>query len=764
MKYTLTMLSCFLFGLITAQQSTISGVVTDKSTGEPLIGATVSFATEAFQNTGTVTDVNGSFVLKYGSEVAQGTRIQVEYLGYDDYLIIFSSEEAVYHKVKMTESSTLIQTTTITGSRYEKSLAKSPVSLSVIKPELIEQSNSTIMNEFLDKVPGLTMIDGQANIRGGSGYSYGAGSRALLLIDDVPALQADAGRPLWDDIPIENVSQIEVLKGASSALYGSAALNGIINIRTGYATSEPQTKVFATYTHYMAPSDPVKHWWKDTGYTPFKFTTAITHKQKFGKLDVVGTGFYETFDQVRRDNYKNRYRLSANLKYRLSDRLTLAMNTMYNYKDSASFLLWDNARDGAYIGWEGTESAGVTKRYYIDPQLTYYDNGNNKHKILSRYYKLSNGSITNQATRSDNLYLEYQYTGAVKELDLEYTAGVSGYWVRSNSELYGSVDLNNANLAAFAQVDKSFGPLTVTLGSRYEHNQQSNPMIFLGDSLGDLDLKEGRLVNRLGLNYELNDQTYLRTSWGQGYRYPSIAERFIFTDLGGFFILPNPDLESESGWTAEVGIKRSITIGEHTGYVDLSLFRSEYENMMEFTFGNIEGIPGFQSQNVGNTQINGLELEIVGGLKIGPVPIKLLGGYTYIDPSYKDFESNETIQAGITEPLNPGDDPNVLKYRSKHNMKMDATIYLKKLSLGIAYNRSSQIATIDRFLSLLNEIQQYREANPDPFYRLDTRVAYDFGKFKIGANVNNLTNHEYSKRPGVLEIPRNISVRLDYDF
>lgn len=514
----------------------------------------------------------------------------------------------------------------------------------------------------------------------------------------------------------------------------------------------------------MPPSDSIKHWWKHTDYTPFKFTTAITHKQKFGKLDVVGAGFYETFDQVRMDSYKRRYRLSANLKYRLSDRLTLAINTMYNYKDSASFLLWDNARDGAYKGWEGTESAGVTKRYYVDPQLTYYDNKNNKHKILSRYYKLSNGSTTNQATFSDNLYLEYQYTGGIKDWDVEYTAGASGYLVNSNSELYGGVDLKNTNTAAFAQLDKSFGPLTVTVGTRYENNQQSNPTIFLGDTLGELDLKEGRFVHRLGLNFEVDKKTYLRSSWGQGYRYPSIAERFIFTDLGGFFILPNPDLESERGWTAEIGVKRSISLGEHTGYVDLSLFRSEYENMMEFAFGNIDGTAGFQSQNVGNTRINGMELEIVGGLKLGPIPIKLLGGYTYIDPKYKDFEDNQDIQRGITEPLTPGADPNVLKYRSKHTMKMDATIYIEKLSVGVAYNRSSQIATIDRFLSILNEIQQYRVANPDPFYRLDARIAYDFGKFKIGANCNNLTNYEYSKRPGVLENPRNIAVRLDYDF
>ena len=65
------------------------------------------------------------------------------------------------------------------------------------------------------------MVSSQPNIRGGSGWSYGAGSRVLLLVDDIPALQADAGLAQWDDIPVENIAQIEVVKGAASALYGS---------------------------------------------------------------------------------------------------------------------------------------------------------------------------------------------------------------------------------------------------------------------------------------------------------------------------------------------------------------------------------------------------------------------------------------------------------------------------------------------------------------------------------------------------------------
>lgn len=77
------------------------------------------------------------------------------------------------------------------------------MSMEVIKPSFIENTNSIDMKEAINKAPGVNIIDGQANIRGGSGYSYGAGSRVLVLVDDVPQLAADAGDVKWDFYPLK---------------------------------------------------------------------------------------------------------------------------------------------------------------------------------------------------------------------------------------------------------------------------------------------------------------------------------------------------------------------------------------------------------------------------------------------------------------------------------------------------------------------------------------------------------------------------------
>ena len=100
------------------------------------------------------------------------------------------------------------------------------------------------MADVVGRTPGVTVIDGQANIRGGSGYAYGVGSRVMLLVDNMPLIRGDWGDINWNFVPLENAEQVEVVKGAASVLYGSAALNGVINVRTAWPIdSVPETKV-----------------------------------------------------------------------------------------------------------------------------------------------------------------------------------------------------------------------------------------------------------------------------------------------------------------------------------------------------------------------------------------------------------------------------------------------------------------------------------------------------------------------------------------
>src|SRR5262249_5584006 len=141
------------------------------------------------------------------------------------------------------ESVNQLNQVVVSASRHEQSVKKLTVSTELIKPYLVENKITTNMDKLVEQIPSVNVVDGQVNIRGGSGWTYGAGSRVLVMVDDMPFLTGDAGQASWKFLPLENLEQIEVIKGASSVLYGSSALNGIINFRTAMAKDQPVTKI-----------------------------------------------------------------------------------------------------------------------------------------------------------------------------------------------------------------------------------------------------------------------------------------------------------------------------------------------------------------------------------------------------------------------------------------------------------------------------------------------------------------------------------------
>ncbi len=753
----------FIFTFITLVQVSISaqntlnniiitGKVTD-SKKETLIGASVTI-----NSISVITDINGSYSIS--SSLKEGSnKIVVSYLGHTTltkiiYLILGNNN----FDFILEEENTLLQTTTVTAGKYDKPLSEVTVSLEVLKPNLIENVNTRRLDDVLQKVPGVNIIDGQANIRGGSGWSYGAGSRVLLLVDDIPALQADAGFPNWKDIAVENIEQVEVLKGAASALYGSSAMNGIINVRTGFAKSEPETKISTSFVGYLSPADPVKKWWTSM---PFESTTSILHKQKFDKLDVAASIYYANQNYPWKDWYDKYGRLTLNLRYRITDKLSIGVNSNYNQGASQYYLYWKDMGAGAYVGTESSYNKSERTRYNIDPYLNYFDNDGNKHKIMSRFYSIDNGLGNSQSNKSQLYYLEYQFQKTFKN-DLVLTTGLVHSNAEISAQLYGDTSYTSQNNAAYLQLDKKWNKLNVSFGARYEDNAVNGPIIVkYPDGSKDVSttggkISEGRPVFRLGLNYQVGKATYLRASAGQGYRFPTIAELYISTLAGSFPVVPNPSLTSETGYTAEIGVKQGMKIDGFQGFFDFALFYQSYNNMMEF-LASPRIFLSFQSQNVGNTEIKGFETSFAGNYKVNTdINSQFLIGYTYIDPKYRDF--TDVLLKNSTSGTN------VLKYRFRHNFKFDGAIDIHKFSFGAGIIYNSNMESIDKVLEFLPDINKFRTAHTDGFTTVDLRASYKFHKTKLTLILANATNAEYSYRPGILELPRNFQIRLDQSF
>lgn len=767
-----------------AQNAVLKGLVVAAKDQTPLISATVLIG-----ETGTISDLDGLFEIS----VAPGNyTLTVTYVGFEPFKqeVTLSEGQTLEMVIELTESANLLQTATVTSGKHERALGEVTVSLDVIKPSLLENTNQTGLDGLLEKVPGVSLVGDQANIRGGSGFSYGAGSRVLLLIDDMPIYQADAGYPQWEDVPIENVEQIEIVKGAASALYGSSALNGIINVRTAYAKSEPETKLAPFYTFYDTPKNKAAKWWTEPRYTT---GMSFSHKRKSGKLDVVLGGYYFRNNSVQDSTTSRRGRFNLSTRYRITDRLSVGVNANFNKSKGTSFFFWRGIDSLIYRPAPGVVSSSDNLRYNIDPYVVYFDPVDNRHRIQGRYFSVNNNTGTEEADQSnisDVYYAEYQFQRKIIRFDLISTAGVVYTGTKVRAPLYGDTTFTSRNIAGYLQLEKRFfNRLNVSAGFRYEHNVVLTPEIInltngnvtIIDTIPNGEIREKRPVLRIGTSYEVSKATYLRASWGQGYRFPTIAEKFIFTVFGGTPIRPNFDLKSETGWTAELGLRQGFAVDGFNGFMDVAAFWSEYQDMMEFNV--VLSLPlYFQSQNVGDTRIRGVETSITGRGKIFGLDFNILAGYTFIDPQFKDWPPLDSLKnpsptfkqtqayknalnSSICSPIE--DCENILKYRFKHSVKFDFETTVAPFSIGVSCNYNSFMKNIDEIFEavIVPGLREFREKHDKGDLIVGIRAAYYFSnKLKGSLLVDNAFNREYSSRPGKVEAPRHYTLRVDYSF
>ena len=745
-KISVFLLIVIWSNLVQAQEVVVQGTIIDRREGDPLVAATIQW-----EDRGTFSDHRGQFSLNIPPGQHQLT---VSYVGYEtEVWPVHVHGDSLTIKILLTPTSNMLGEVTVTVGKYEQPLGETTASIEIIRPGLLEQTNTTSIDEVLGKVPGVAIIDGQANIRGGSGFSYGAGSRVLVLVDDIPAYQADAGFPNWDDFPMESMAQMEVVKGAASALYGSSALNGIINLRTAYGRDEPVTKAAVFYGSTLNPADLQRKWWDKA---PGEYGISVSDARRIGKFDFVHAFYYLDRNSVNRENYNQYGRFNSKIRYQLTDRIELGIRGSFNRGINQGFFYWKDSESGAYQGDSSTYSTGDYLRFSVDPYVKVINSRGDRHELKGRYFDVDNRNNANRSNKSQLYYGEYQFLHRMPSINGVMTLGLVSLNTSVRAELYGDTTLNSNNLAFFAQLEKKFlGRLTINGGFRYEQNVVNGPAQIGDDRIPNGKVKASKPVFSVGANYQLRKSTFVRGSWGQGYRYPTIAEKYISTAFGATLVSPNLSLQSETGWSAELGIKQGFEVGEFQGFADLAAYWSEYFEMMEFVFTGL--IKGFQAQNIGDTRIRGFDFSVNGRGKLFGIPSFLLAGYTFIDPRFQDFTARDSINSTA--------DYNILKYRSKHLVKFDLQTDQRKINFGLSIQYTSNQEAVDRvFYLFIPGIETFRE-NHRGYAITDIRVLFKATHhITLTTQLRNLFNVEYSLRPGLLEPPRNLMFRLDYKW
>ena len=685
-----------------------------------------------------------------------------------------------------------ISTLVVTASRRGQRVEEVPISMEVLKPTLIDNKGITDLEQAVDQSPGVYAMDGQVSIRGGSGYSYGAGSRVLLLWNDVPILSGDAGDAKWNAVPMEISSRIEVIKGASSVLYGSGALNGIIAVTERDPPKKAELKVKVQTGIYDDAKRASLNW---RSKNPTFQLAEVSYGKMYTKFgyNISMTGF--TNMGYRDGETESRGRVSGSFLYKPEKvkRLKMGIGYSFHYQKVGSFIVWESdslaytPQGGSDINVPGS-SLSITKgsRINIDPYLKYVTIRGNKHNLRTRMYRVMNESFTNSGQNSvaTNYYADYNYQKTWKKTWF-LTAGATAFTSVVNSALYG--DHKSNNYSGYAQLEKKYKKLDFTAGFRFEYFDQDgkkgdSDYYFKnngGDTTGKIPVFP---ILRTAVHYELFKYTHLRASFGQGVRYPAIAERYAQTSVGSLNVFPNPDLKRETGWAVEVGIKQGVKIGENwKGLLDVAGFINQYDNMMEFTFGiynpadiqislnpNDPGYLnkwiGFRASNAEKARISGIEGSFSSEGKIGNVELRSLIGYTYMNPV--SMNNDKIYRGTFSDTVG-----NLLKYRFKHLAKADIEAVYKGFSLGFSARYNSFMKNIDRVFEdevipttgiyILPGLKKYRQEHNGGNLVFDARIGYEINdNYRIGFVVNNFLNTEYMGRPGDIQAPRNFILQI----
>ncbi len=783
-----------------SQNATLTGTVTVAPDNEPAAGARVMTTTFI----GTTSRGDGTYELAL---VAGTYDIIISLTGYraDTVRIALAAGESRNLNYRLEELLNELDIVVVSAGKFEQKLSDITVSMEIIQPRLMQNKNTVSLETILQQTPGVSIVDDEPQIRSGSGYSFGAGSRVQVLIDDLPYLSGDAGKPSWGFLPVENASQVEVIKGASSVLYGSSALSGVINLRSAYPTGEPVTRVTAFTGMYSDPqSDSAKYW----GNNAMTSGVSFMHARQSGAWDLVlggnflgdmgalgplvdsvgNTSVSENYNPFRatRYNAQSRGRLNANVRYRFPETpgLSIGVNTNWSLSDSYATLIWDNSTTGLYRPFDGAATNTRQTQGYVSPFITYYTPSGVRHSLKTRWQNLDNNNDNNQENFSDVYYGEYQFQARLDSIGISettLTTGVVGQHTDARGALFtgeSAEGINVAQNAAFyLQIDKKIlKRLNVSAGMRYEHFRLNEAV-------------ESKPVFRGGLNYTLAEGTYLRASYGQGYRFPSMAEKFIITEVGALRIFPNEDIASETSYNLEAGIKQGFKAGGVLGFLDVAVFQQAFDNFIEFTFGQwetpaeltveaLQSSLGFKSVNTGSARVRGVDLSLMGQGSIGQVGLQFLAGYTFTQPvsttpdqvyALSPVPSAHPMSADNFDTLTytrTSSDPtnNILKYRMQHLVRADVEGTWKNWMAGLSLRTNSHMQNIDLIFEQLETyypnvfntgLQDWRRRNTRGDYVFDARLALRVGKHqRISVIINNVLNREYAIRPLAIEDPR----------
>ena len=443
----------------------------------------------------------------------------------------------------------------VTPSRRVESLSETLASVSVLTRQDIERSAAEDLADLLRTVPGLDVVSS-----GGAGSQVsvfmrgGNSNHVLVLIDGVRASSSNTGAYVWEQLPVNQVERVEIVRGPRGSIYGSDSIGGVIHVIT---RGKPDP-----YARATAGSHGTAAFEGGLGYAGERTRISINA----GYRDVDGfsaqneNGFsYDPDD----DGFE-----TLNLGIKGSTEVDAG-------KITYSLLLLDN---------ESEFDQGVSETEQSIASLTWYGNisSNWHYQLLAGYADeelSSDFGFFETGFDSDRLQFSWQNQLDVGTRD---TLGFGVDWYEENGKSLYSWDESRVNTGLYATWDHFRDRMHLQLSGRLDDNSE----------FGSEFTGQAAVAVPVGQSLEL------LASYGSAFRGPNLNEQYS-PGFGGLFA-GNPDLDPESSDSGEIGLRWNHAGG---GELTASAYRTDVDDLIAFSGEN------FQAVNIDKARLEGLEFQ-----------------------------------------------------------------------------------------------------------------------------------------------------------
>ncbi len=385
----------------------------------------------------------------------------------------------------------------ITATRTKRQLSSLPLSASIISKKDLKAINAVRLSDILNEQSGLITVP---DFGGGEGIQMQGLDAAytLILVDGVPLIGRSAGTLDLDRITVGNIRQIEIIKGASSSLYGNEALGGVINIITetpkyGIKGSiQQRTASFETYDTRA-----------DIGYKNDKFSiSGFVNRYSSGGFDLNENTTANTVEP-----FEN-YTISSKATYDFSEKTNLLVSGRF----------FTQTQDN--IASETLQGESDVNEWNIHTKLAHAFN--NKWESSLEFYATNYDAsefLNDNASNTRFSESFFDQTMIRPELRTVYKASEKTAYIAGIGYTYETLDRT-----FFDQTPKFKAPY---LYAQYDGNPLDKLNVIVGARFDNHNVYASQFSPKLAARYEINSKLAVKSSAGYGFKAPDFRQLYF---------------------------------------------------------------------------------------------------------------------------------------------------------------------------------------------------------------------------------------------